>query len=532
MRAAFVLLLALGCRSQPPGFDDKVGTPSNDTGEPARDTDADVTIDTRPDDCTPADTDTTLPPVPGACASDTSWSYDTGPASEDLPETLADADFRTYGVKKDDQLGRVAAVACDLTGDGIDDLIVGAQNAGDQGQGLVQVFAGPLSDGVATVADAWATIVGVPYFDLAGLGVSCPGDIDGDGIDDLYVVSVESLFDADTKLGHVFLGPVLAGPTDVDQADIQLVVESNKKEVSTPGGGDYAASIALPGDITGDGVADLVLGDPMSLSDISTFGAVHILHGPVVDGIDVGTSDVLYSTGVGPGALGTNVASADLDGDGLAELAVSHPGGAYATFGAGQVFLLHGPLTGGGPIDDVATAVLTGDEVNEGVGSGLAAGQDVNGDGLADLAVSAPSYTYDPMPGAVYLYYHEIVGVIDAELAADACIQADVPGAETGYQLQLADIDGDGFGDVVMNANAYGYGPGNQGAAYVAFGPLNGHFGLEFSPRVEGENPQDGQSMSLGTGDFDADGKADVVVGSTYDDDKRGAVWVVDGWRW
>ncbi|HHN74225.1 MAG TPA: hypothetical protein ENK10_03270, partial [Acidobacteria bacterium] len=133
---------------------------------------------------------------------------------------------RIDSVDVTDELGR-EAVACDINGDGIQDLVVGAPGAdGNNNErfstGEVFVFFGRRGRWAGSyVADAiphlW--IIGEGGYDDLGEGLGC-GDLDGDGTDDLIIGA--PLADAASDLksasgqAHIIFGdPALDGTIDL-----------------------------------------------------------------------------------------------------------------------------------------------------------------------------------------------------------------------------------------------------------------------------------------------------------------------------
>ena len=287
--------------------------------------------------------------------------------------------------------------------------------------------------------------------------------------------------------------------------------------------------------------------------------------------------------------FGARVASAgDVNGDGLPDVAISAP---YTL--SGSVFVFYGrsiPYASGSPTEFVfpadANVTITGRGDNPadwsafcpdlmGV-SGLAPAGDLDGDGHADVVVGAPGSNYyhdyygatvwgpcatNPSASRAYIVYgsDSESEVLDVMTPGDriATIQADSGGniGKTrglgGAVSGLGDINGDGHLDIAVSDPLQGDDSTSAtddyyGAVFVFFGNSAGfrgpdsilevddadlwlrsngdmrdHFGIAIS---DGINP-DG---TVG-GDFDGDGYSDMVVGTerfgTYD----GSIWFLYG---
>ncbi|GGJ13804.1 FG-GAP-like repeat-containing protein [Streptomyces brasiliensis] len=153
-----------------------------------------------------------------------------------------------------------------------------------------------------------------------------------------------------------------------------------------------------------------------------------------------------------------------------------------------------------------------------GPGAGERVRQDFNGDGYEDLAVSAPDATVNGKHGAGYVavVYGSANGLDLHKKKVYSQASAGVPGnPETrdafGYGLGAADLDGDGFTDLLVEAQGekwqYG-GVTRQSSRTVLWGGAAGFVSATVLPAV-GDSPyQDGHVVN---GDFNGDGHQDLV---------------------
>ena len=140
---------------------------------------------------------------------------------------LGNANAKLIGEAAGDWAGFKSSGGRDVNGDGRDDILVGARNAGGfVGPGAAYLVYGPPS-GTTNLATADVKFTGEGQQDLAGSDVALLGDVDGDGLDDL-LIAAES---GDTDVPNVGLGYVFANPTkgerDLGDADTKLIGPSD-----------------------------------------------------------------------------------------------------------------------------------------------------------------------------------------------------------------------------------------------------------------------------------------------------------------
>jgi len=249
-------------------------------------------------------------------------------------------------------------------------------------------------------------------------------------------------------------------------------------------------------DVNADGYDDLVVGalnaDPGGQDNA---GSVSVFHGSargisatptrVIEGIVAG--DVF---GVAVGCAG------DLNGDGYADLAVgaslANRGGRVET---GTVSVYHGSPSG---IVATRARVLEGTVERDYYGSSVARAGDVNGDGYGDIVVGAP--LADPggrdAAGSASVFHGSAVGV--AAGAADRRLEGVEEGDEHGRSVGSAgDVDGDGYGDVVVGAPLAD--PGGRtgaGSVWVFQGSASG-VPATANTTLEGAEAGDNQGYSV-----------------------------------
>jgi hypothetical protein len=427
-------------------------------------------------------------------------------------ETLFVSAVGVAGVATADDLGMGLAVG-DLDGDGVPELLLGAPRAdgGGQSAGEVRVMTGPVTAS-ASADTAAATLVGTAG-EQAGRVIRSGQDLDGDGYDDILVGAAYASTRGSLS-GAVWMvdGPV-SGAVDLDEG---LLLEG-------VGGTDRAGiSVDFAGDVDGDGAVDFLVGALGEASGGSSAGAAYLVSGPVTANFGLESATARVTGGVAD-RVGAAVAGAgDLDGDGLADLAVTADRADIGALNGGVVYILSGPVTGDAVLADVGTP-LSGTTVNEDAGVGLAAGGDVDGDGLDDLLVGAPGRPSAGFVGGGSAFV--VHGPVTAGAAlADLGVQfrGAVDGGRFGASIAPAgDLDGDGGVDLIVGAP-------DADTAYVFYGPHTGVRPASAADRtLVGDAGSDAGASVLGPGDLDGDGYGDLLVGAPGL--QGGTAWIVAG---
>ncbi|MDI7267803.1 MAG: VCBS repeat-containing protein [Myxococcota bacterium] len=283
----------------------------------------------------------------------------------------------------------------------------------------------------------------------------------------------------------------------------------------------YVDVARSPGDFNGDGYSDAVVGAHQAAAPAVREGNAFVFMGSAT-GVAAAPAVTLDNPANDSYAyFGFAVALAgDVNADGFADLVVgAHRQSAGATY-EGNAFVYHGGVAG---IDRSPSRVLDNplNDASGYFGYSVASAGDVNADGFADVVIGASRQDLPGLPtsseGAAYLFHGSAAGLPAAPATA---IGNPFPQSSAGFGHAVGgagDVNGDGFADVVVGAPNQDAGATNEGNAFVFMGSATG---VAVPPAVTMDNPTNDAGAylgrSVGGGDFDADGYADVVVGAPY----------------
>lgn len=317
-----------------------------------------------------------------------------------------------------------------------------------------------------------------PAYSFAGTVIAPIGDVDGDSLGDVAVAAWGA--------GEVYLVPA-SGLTSGLLTRFGVLAE-------TTSGSGFGWSVRGVGDVDGSGVPDLLVGAVFEGGDA---GAVYLFEG----GVTSGTTATAIAAHLGGEDDGLGVAvggGEDADGDGDIDLLFG---------GSGAAYLVDGPS-----FSNLAT--WTGEA--PGAGSALGMG-DVNGDGLADVVVG------DHESSVAYLVLGSATPV-DLQLAdADAVFIGEDADDQAGYSVDAsADVDADGYRDILFGAPGNGAVYVQSGAAYLLRGsatPIDVALAAA-DTTWRGETKSDRAGYSVASaGDADADGFTDLLIGAYGSDE-------------
>ena len=354
-----------------------------------------------------------------------------------LPENGGDgsAGFALRGsVQDSDTGGAFVSTAGDFNNDGIDDVLLAADNFGTNTP-IDQYIVYGRQSGFPAVVDlgdlapegggdgSEGVVLRLPG-DAYTPGAGLAGDFNGDGIDDVWMrrsgVGQVRSNGVSVVFGREGAGPVI---------DVELLDGNDGVTLLSPSSSTLPVASAI-GDVNVDGIDDLIVGDPEQLSFRA--GAGFIVYGrssgfpPVFvlnelqESLGGDGSQGVILDGVGPQAqTGAAVGGGgDYNGDGIADVligaveAIPGPGGADT----GQAYVVYGS-TSGLPAEFRLSDLFAangGDgslgSVFAGVGSRDLAGSvvtdlgDINGDAITDFAIAAPGADPLARPGAGEIY--------------------------------------------------------------------------------------------------------------------------------
>ncbi len=359
-------------------------------------------------------------------------------------------------------------------------------------------------------------------------------DVDGDGFDELLVGDPYYYTHVDEEpaitSGAIWMlyGPV-SGTQSLNDADVRVMGDDNWDFIG--------GSAALLPDLVEPGqIALAVSGQHYNKSTTQQHevGQVGIWPAPPSGLVLIDDAPVLLRGTELEGHMGYALTTAgDIDGDGVADLAVSeHYTGSTGEL-YGRAYIVHGPIEPG--THDMADATtLWGAQAGDGTGVAIEALGDANDDGVDDLAISATVTQVDGrVSGTVYVVDGPFLDDVDLAATATATLRGELDGDWFGLDITApGDWDGDGRLDIAVGAPTTTANGPYPGCVYLFGGDVEGSIdAADAAAIIVGVTPGDMTGLSLDGGvDYTGDGIGELLIGAPYNDDGvdgGGAAYIV-----
>ena len=421
------------------------------------------------------------------------------------------------GSQANEELAIVAGLG-DVNGDGFADFAVGS----------TYYDAGSLTDaGRVAVYYGGNGIFNPNFVDFGeqanghfGFAVASAGDFNGDGYADMVVGAADEAHgDVAEGASYVYFGSA-AGLIE----DKRIVLPGDQHKAN------YGAAVACAGDVNGDGFSDLIIGAPWYSGAKTDEGRAVVYYGSAAEPSTLATTTIEGQTPFDQTLGYLAVASAgDINGDGFSDVVIGAPWADNTSNNdEGRVLIFLGSATG---LSTTASSSLWGGSNGPYFGWSAAGAGDVNSDGFDDIIVGASRYSNGQnQEGQVLLFRGGPGGI---ETAPAWRIESNQAGAMLGSSVASAgDVNGDGFGDVIVGASSYSNQQTQEGKAWIYLGAANGLATTATWTQEANQNNANYGTSVAGVGDVNRDGYGDVVVAApNYDNGQtdEGKVYLYRG---
>ena len=408
--------------------------------------------------------------------------------------------FVLDGEAAEDFSGVAVSAAGDINGDGIDDLIIGADgadpNVSASGRSYVVFgrstgFSSPLSLSSLDGTNGFK-LDGQDVFDLSGRAVSAAGDVNGDGVDDL-IIGAPFASPNGSYSGRSYV--VFGRTTGFSSALALSSLDGNNGFVlDGEAAGDYSGySVSAAGDINGDGIDDLIIGASYADANGTNSGRSYVVFGKTtgfssslaLSSLDGLNGFMLDGEAAGDRSGRSVSAAGDINGDGIDDLIIganrasvngNYSGRSYVVFGKTTGFSSSLALSS---LDGTNGFMLDGEAAGDGSGGSVSAIGDLNGDGIDDLIIGALGADANGgNSGRSYVVFGKATGfssplpLASLDGSNGFMLDGESAGDISGVAVSaVGDVNGDGVADLIIGASGADPNGNNQsGRSYVVFG--------------------------------------------------------------
>ncbi len=396
--------------------------------------------------------------------------------------------WKFFGNSSGDSYGKSVTGLDDVNGDGVPDVAVGAPQSdyGGLDAGSVKIYSG-------LTGQLIRVFVGIPGSNF-GAAVASAGDVDGDGRGDIIVGAPFARVNGIQLVGEAVV---------ISIARVQVLHRFKGAAYLDA----FGTSVGSAGDVDGDGIPDIQIGATSFFQGLR--GYVRVFAGS-----DGSLLHDLRGAQAGD-FFGTSLAEVgDQDGDGHDDLLIGAP---QNNVGPGYALVISG-RTGG------LLRSLSGVAANDQFGQSVTGLEDLDGDQIPELAVGAYRSDLGGLDAGSVTVYSGATGAPLRTMLGDG------PHHWLGFAVANAgDVDGDGFGDLIVAAHG-----DNSQTVWTTYGRVYSGFDGQTVATVKVDfltTDSIIQAVS-GLGDVDSDGRDDYLVSDFWNDEAGtdfGAVWVIAG---